>query len=96
VRWKAEKSATKELERSYYCVCDLIANAVFCHPCSVTKTELAAHTETLLTNLFTAMTKEGSQENEYVMKGLMYFYLTFEVSLCIFLILCVTNLFDVL
>jgi len=44
-----------------YCV-------VSCH-CSVTKTELAPHAETLLTNLFVAMTKEGSQENEYVMKG---------------------------
>jgi len=42
----------------------------FCSHCSVTKTELAAHTETLLTNLFMAMTKEGSQENEYVMKGM--------------------------
>jgi len=41
---------------------------LYCY-CSVTKTELAAHTETLLTNLFVAMTKEGSQENEYVMKG---------------------------
>jgi len=40
----------------------------YCH-CSVTKTELAAHTEALLTNLFMAMTKEGSHDNEYVMKG---------------------------
>jgi len=41
----------------------------FSFHCSITKTELAVHSETLLTNLFMAMTKEGSQENEYVMKG---------------------------
>jgi hypothetical protein len=43
---------------------------MFCSTFSITKAELAIHCEPLLTNLFLALTKEGSQENEYVMKGI--------------------------
>ena len=50
---------------------------VFCRLYVIGKAELSPHCQLLLTNLFMALTKEGSQENEYVMKG------NFEINLSI-------------
>ncbi|ESO05215.1 hypothetical protein HELRODRAFT_99097 [Helobdella robusta] len=40
-------------------------------PAIITRAELAPHGDLLLQNLFTAMNVVGSQENEYIMRGIM-------------------------